>query len=258
MAKRQYHRTAALLGAQPQVAHRAKRRWHVNIPWRWVGLPVIIVGLLLWVWLDPRWYVDASRLKIAGTASLDTARDVALTADVLTLHGLWIRPRQVISRVANSVPAVTAADVDCSFYPAECLITIEEREPQLLWQTADQRFGVDAEGILFPVADSVDDLPLLQGPLPASERIPQDILDGVEALQELGFPAEELTYHSERGLVWTDSQGTQVAFGRGWEMERRWRMYEALASDLQSRGIRPRTIDVRFPDAVTYSLTESW
>lgn len=256
--KRQYHRTAALLGAQPQVARRQRVQWHVNVPWRLVALVVVIAGCLLWLWLDPRWYVDASRLKIGGTASLDTARDVALAAEVLTLHRFWIRPQQVVSQVVHTVPAVTDVRVNCRIYPADCLLTVEERDPVLLWEADGQVWGIDAEGVLFPASDPATDLPMLRGPLPDSERVPGDVLDGVRALLSLGVSIKELTYHAERGLVWTSPEGTRVAFGVGADMERRWRIGLAMLADLQGRGIRPRTMDVRFPEAVTYSLKGSW
>lgn len=258
MTKREYHRTAALLGAQPRAAHRRRARSGVRIPWRWVALVVVVAGFVLWLWLDPRWYVDASRLQIGGTASLDTARDVALAADVLTLHRFWIRPQQVVSQVVHTVPGVTDVRVKCQIYPADCLLSIDEREAVLHWQVDGQLLAVDAEGVVFPAIDPAADLPVMHGPLPQTERVPGDVLAGIEALLSHGVPAEELTYHPERGLVWNSPEGTRVAFGLGADMGPRWRMYQALRADLNGRGIHPRTVDVRFPEAVTYSLEGSW
>jgi len=258
MAKREYHRTAALLGAQPRAAHRQRARLRIRVPWRWVGLIVVIVGLMLWLWLDPRWYVDASRLKIGGTASLDMARDVALAADVLTLHRLWIRPQQVVSQVVHTVPAVTDVRLNCRIYPADCLLTIDERDAVLHWQADGQLMAVDAAGVVFSAVDPAADLPVMRGPLPQAERVPGDVLVGIKALLSHGVPAEELTYHAERGLVWNSPEGTRVAFGVGADMGPRWRVYQALRVDLQGRGVHPKTVDVRFPEAVTYSLEGSW
>ncbi|MGC9400085.1 MAG: cell division protein FtsQ/DivIB [Anaerolineae bacterium] len=258
MAKRPYRRTAALLGAQPQARRRTETRWYLGVSWRVVVPIVLLTGLLLWVWLDPRWYVSAERLGVAGTSSLDTAREVALAGEVLGLHGLWLHPRQVVSRVVHEVPVVTGAEVERALYPARCLIRIQEREPVLLWQTEERLFGVDSHGVIFPTSQPSEEVPVLRGPLPQGEIVSQDVLSGVQALQALGLSVDALAYHPTRGLVWTDEAGTQVAFGLGAEMGRRWRMYQALRRDLEARGLRPRTVDVRFPEALTYSLVGSW
>ncbi len=258
MAKRQYRRTAALLGAQPQAARRQRARLRVHVPWRWVALASVIVGLLLWLWLDPSWYVDASRLKIAGTGSLETVRDIALAAEVLTLHRFWIRPNQVVSQVVHTVPAVTDVRINCRLYPADCLLTVDEREAVLHWQTGEQLWAVDVEGVIFRATDPAADVPTIRGPLPETERVSADVLAGIEALLVRGVPAAELTYHAGRGLVWHHPEGTRVAFGVGEDMGLRWRTYQAIMLDLRERGILPQTLDVRFPEAVTYSLEGSW
>jgi hypothetical protein len=33
---------------------------------------------------------------------------------------------------------------------------------------------------------------------------------------------------------------------------------EAIAADLEGRGIKPKFVDVRFPEAPYYSLTNEW
>ncbi|HQF00368.1 MAG TPA: hypothetical protein PLG06_11625, partial [Anaerolineae bacterium] len=65
MARRNYPRTAALLGAQPVVVRQVQGSHHqvqtvapaFRVPWR-VLLPVLLLAAaLLWLWLDPSWYV---------------------------------------------------------------------------------------------------------------------------------------------------------------------------------------------------------
>ncbi len=88
MAKQPYYRTAALLGAQPlnRVEQRRQVARPLQIPWKWIAVVVVLAGLPLWAWLDARWYVDATRLQVAG-ASLDTAREVVLAGNVLDCMG---------------------------------------------------------------------------------------------------------------------------------------------------------------------------
>lgn len=258
--EREYYRTAALLGAQPRSPVRRRvRPQRVEIPWRALVPVLLLVALGLWAWLDPHWYVDTSRLQIAGSDSVETAREVALAAEVLGLHGGWLRPRIIASQVISTVPSVTRVEAQCWPYPAQCVVSIEERVPVLAWMSGDGLYWVDAEGVVFPAWEERPALPLVRGPLPAEGLVSPEIFEGITALAELGVPAQALTFHTERGLVWDDPQGCLVAFGVGGErMADRWRIYEALAADLEARGIAPRQIDVRFPSAPTFAVERTW
>lgn len=256
MAKRQrdYRRTAALLGAQPQNARqtRARRRQRVHVPGRWlvIGFVVLLAGL--WFWLDPRWYVAPERLEVGGTASLEMARDVALAGAVLDVHGLWIRPGKVVSRVRMAVPAVTEARADCRRYPAGCRITIKEREAVFAWVTDETTHWVDPQGVLF-AAREPRDLPTLHGPLPDPAQVSPRIWEGMQVLITLGVPADALTYDPTYGLTWIDPAGRRVLFGVGEEaMPARWRVYQALIEELTTQDVTVRLIDVRFPGGPTY------
>jgi hypothetical protein len=84
------------------------------------------------------------------------------------------------------------------------------------------------------------------------------VQEGIAALAELGLPTDSLEYNPQRGLIWVDGEGRRVAFGVGPDMAARWQMYEALIAHLDSEGIFPWTVDVRFPGGITYSLERSW
>ncbi len=258
MAKQRYHRTAALLNAQPRLAQGARRRTRpVRVPWRLLLVVTGIVAVVLWFWLDARWYVGASCLQIAGTSSPELAREVALGGEVLGLHGLWLRSGDVVSNVLATVPSVAEVDVHCRVYPAQCVITVRERQPVLVWMAEDGSHWVDAGGVVFGALDERVGLPVVTGSLPDGEISPE-VLAGARALVAAGVPSDELGYNPQRGLVWSDPLGRQVAFGTGADMALRWRVYQALAAGLADRGIYPATLDVRFPRATVYSLENSW
>jgi len=259
MAKKRYYRTAALLNAQPRLAQGARRRTRpVQVPWRLLLAVTGIVAVVLWFWLDARWYVAASRLQIAGTSSPELAREVALGGEILGLHGLWLRSGDIVSNVLATVPSVAEVDAHCRVYPAQCVITVREREPVLVWIAEDGPHWVDAGGVLFGALDERVELPVVTGPLPDGEGIPPEVLAGVRALVVAGVPSDELGYNPQRGLVWSDPLGRRVAFGTGADMALRWHVYRALAADLADRGIYPATLDARFPRAMVYSLEDSW
>ncbi len=258
MAKKRYYRTAALLNAQPRLAQGARRRAKpVRVPWRFLLAMTGIVAVVLWFCLDTRWYVGASRLQIAGTSSPELAREVALGGEILGLHGLWLRSGDVVSNVLATVPSVAEVDAHCRVYPAQCVITVVERQPVLVWMAEDGPHWVDAGGVVFGALGERVGLPVVTGPLPDGE-IFSEVLAGARALVAAGVPSDELGYNPQRGLVWSDPLGRRVAFGTGADMALRWRVYQALAADLADRGIYPATLDARFPRALVYSLENSW
>ena len=259
MTKKRYYRTAALLNAQPRLAQGARRRTRpARVPWRFLLAMTGIVAVVLWFCLDARWYVAASRLRIAGTSSPELAREVALGGEMLGLHGLWLRSGDVVSNVLATVPSVAEVDAHCRVYPAQCVITVVERQPVLVWMAEDGPHWVDAGGVVFGALDERVGLPVVTGSLPDGECIPPEVLAGVSSLAAAGVPSDELGYNLQRGLVWSDPLGRRVAFGTGADMALRWRVYQALAADLAERGIYPATLDARFPRAMVYSLENSW
>jgi hypothetical protein len=64
----------------------------------------------------------------------------------------------------------------------------------------------------------------------------------------------EFDYSAERGLSFVDEQGWRVVLGQGDGMGKRLRMLELVIAHLQSRGLMPESVDVRFPEAPYYSL----
>lgn len=266
MAKRSYPRTAALLGAQPNVtrlpqglSRTGQDSWRaLRIPWRALLPALLLTAALLWLWLDPAWYVDATRIRVTGTAVRETRRDVALAGQVLGLHGLWLRPSVVISEVLGAVPVVVQAEVSCRIYPAACTFAVKEREPLLMWVTPEGAVWVDAEGFVMPVRDERPELPVVHGPLPAGGAVPLPVLEGLAALQALELPGGAWGYHPQRGLLWYSPAGPVIAFGVGSEMAPRWQLCERMLTELRAQGIAPRAVDVRFLQAPVYTLNASW
>jgi len=285
--QRPYYRTAALLGAQQQpYGGRPRRSYapssrtadvHLNIPWKFVALFTLIGTAVLWLLVDNNWYLMGEDIRVIGASSHETAVNVAMASDLLGWHGLRLRPRAATAAITEQVPAITAARVDCNRFPAECVIRVQEREPVLNWMVENPAgnstvYWIDAEGVLMPANEVRAELPVVRGPIPdleegANSRARVAVLDGVTALAALGIAADangnELEYHLERGLIWTDPEGRRVAFGVGADMEARWNIYVALIAHLEARtaagdGVFPWTIDVRFPEGPTYSLERLW
>jgi hypothetical protein len=68
----------------------------------------------------------------------------------------------------------------------------------------------------------------------------------------------ELAYVPGRGFVITDERGWRVVVGQGTGIRERLQTLEVVAAYLEAQGVTPKFVDVRFPKAPYYSLTNEW
>ena len=217
-------------------------------------LLVAVVAGALWLALDDRFYVYHANVVGAGRVSPD---EVFRASGLPGLHILWARPAEIEARILATLPPIESARVVCKL-PAACTITVAERQPEVTWDEDGQLWWLDAEGIIFPAQGTLPEGWLVRGPLPRDEDGRLDERVHV-ALTEL-WTAEadvssSLSYVPGRGLVLADERGWRVIVGQGPGMAERLRVLKHLAADLEARGLTPRFVDVRFPDAPYYSLT---
>jgi cell division septal protein FtsQ len=148
---------------------------------------------------------------------------------------------------------------------AECNIAVVERQQRVVWDENGRLWWIDAEGVIFsaqpPRLAEGSEGWLVQGPLPRDKngRLDKRASVALNELWEAGANISPLLqYVPGRGFVLTDERGWRVIVGQGSGMAKRLRVLEWLAADLETRGLTPRFVDVRFPDAPYYSLTNDW
>lgn len=237
-------------------------------------LALVAVGAL-WLALDERFYVYHADVQGAVRSSPD---EIFRASGLPGLHILWVRPAEVEARILAALPDLASARVACHL-PARCKIAVVERQPQLMWDENGQVWWIDAEGVIFspspslsPSGGDASSLPptggeggraglLVRGSLPRQEdgRLDERVRVALAELWAAGADVTStLTYVPGRGLVYTDERGWRVILGQGPGMNKRLQVLQWLAADLQARGVTPRFVDVRFPDAPYYSLINDW
>jgi len=114
---------------------------------------------------------DYTRLQVDGLVFTDDAAVEAALADARgeNLFRLQTGPLQA---GLETLPTVARAQVDVRL-PGTLAVTIEERDPVLIWQTGQRRFLADAEGLLFALLagdapPQAADLPVVDDRRPAS------------------------------------------------------------------------------------------
>lgn len=222
-----------------------------------VSVIAVATAMALWVGLDDRFYVY--RAEVTGVVRV-APEEVFRASGLKGLHILRVRPAQIERRILAALPALVSVDVACRL-PAHCTIAVVERQPKIMWNENGQLWWVDDKGVVFPAEGALAEGLLVQGPLPRDEngRLDERVRVALAELWASGANiAPTLQYIPGRGLLLTDGRGWRVFVGEGPGMRRRLQILEWLAADLQARGITPRFVDVRFPEAPYYSVVNDW
>lgn len=237
-----------------------KSRWlHIGL-WVAVALAIVAGALALWLSWDTRFYIyDAD---IVGTRQL-APEELFEASGLNGLHILWARSGVIESQLLEAFPSLESVTVSCNL-PSDCQIAVVERQPRVLWSNQDEQWWIDEEGAIFDVQDEGGAAHegagrwLVRGPLPRANDGSLDERVRV-ALAELWASGAdiptEFDYEPGRGLSFVDRRGWQIIVGQGSGMEERLAALEQLTAHLESSGITPAIVDVRFPQAPYYSRT---
>ncbi len=235
-----------------------------------LSLALVLIGTVLWVALDDRFYVY--QVTVVGNHRT-AADDVFWASDLPGVHVLWARPGRAARLIAERLPNIERASVACGL-PANCTITIVERQPRLVWEEESTVWWVDADGVVMPPQGLLSDGWVVRGPLPLAgvpepgaegsgdagqQRLDEQVRIALNELWRAGLDSTAVfQYVPGRGLVWADPRGWRVVLGEGPGMTERLQVATWLGDSLQARGLKPRFVDVRFPTAPYYSLTNEW
>jgi hypothetical protein len=217
---------------------------------------IALLGLVLWFAFSPQFYVTSA--QVVGAQRVPP-QAIFAASGLQRLHILWANPRAAERRILENIPSIERVRVSCQL-PARCVIAVTEREVMVAWEQGGVYYWVDRAGGAFPAAGPLEGKWRVSGPIPTDKRglVVQDVLVGLEELERLGVRPGPVLYWPGRGLVLEDPAGWRVVVGQGTGMARRLQVYMKIRAHLVARGITPRFVDVRFPDAPYYSVTNDW
>jgi hypothetical protein len=217
---------------------------------------IALLGLVLWFAFSPQFYVTSA--QVVGAQRVPP-QAIFAASGLQRLHILWANPRAAERRILENIPSIERARVSCQL-PARCVIAVTEREVMAAWEQGGVYYWVDRAGGAFPAAGPLEGEWRVSGPIPTDKRglVVQDVLVGLEELERLGVRPGPVLYRPGRGLVLEDPAGWRVVVGQGTGMARRLQVYMKIRAHLVAKGITPRFVDVRFPDAPYYSVTNDW
>jgi cell division septal protein FtsQ len=261
-ARGRSRRAAAARTARRPVEAAPRRR----MPWRALArrLPVLllttaVLGALVYAFTDVQFFVYEGH--IIGARHLHPAI-IYQAAGVHEQSIFWVDPNVIAARVAQ-VAGIKGVQVRCEL-PARVVITVEERQPRILWRAVSQErdWWLDEEGMVLPYhgdpasPDVIFVVDYSDRTLAIGDQVkPDELVRSVLSLAEAMPDVRIYTYQTERGLGFTQElAGGQwpVYLGSSEDLARKVQVMQAMTAYLASNNIRPRYVDVRWADHPVY------
>jgi cell division septal protein FtsQ len=258
--RRTSRRSQRRLGTQYHSSARRVRFSLAPIAGHWQAygsrlMAALLLAILGWaiyaIFDSPNFYVYGA--EVQGNAAV-TPEEVYAASGLEGMSAFWIDPAAVAARL-EALPNVRSAHVKVR-WPARVIISIEERTPELIWQTGDATWWVDAEGVIVPprsdLSGAVTIIDTDAEPVSAGQRLDPSILEAAQALRRLLPELPVMDYSHTTGISFTTREGWPVYLGDGKNMEAKLTILVALRQDLMTRGVSPEFIDVRFVERPFY------
>jgi hypothetical protein len=234
-------------------------------------LPSFLVVLLLgsalyFAFNTPQ--LRVAQAQVMGNQML-TPAEVNSALDISGEPTFLLMPAELEKRLRVQFPELAAAKVDVEL-PNTVSVQVVERKPVIRWEQGDGYTWVSEDGIAFrphgdlPGLISVMALsaPPIEGIVSPDSFTPAPFLspEMVRAIKGLAGhvpPGVPIIYEESFGLGWNDPRGWKVYFGTsGNDIELKVRVYESMVASLTQRGIQPVLINVTYPTAPYYRLSE--
>ncbi len=188
---------------------------HATVRWLRDHMMTFLVLLLLgatayWLFLSDTFYVYGA--DVQGTL-YTTPEEIYALADVDGWNIFWIDPKTVEARI-RALAIIKDVDVKLDL-PNRLAIRVVERRPVAVWQAGEQRFLVDAEGVLFEVRGDISRAVVVRDLRNASLR-PGERVDpeAIVAALELNRLLPE-----QRVFDWRPGAGLSFVTDEGWRVQ---------------------------------------
>ena len=233
---------------------------------RTAAVLVILLGVLIYLALTLP-YLHVANATVLGNNRL-SAEEINSVLGVTGQSIFMVQPDEVATRLLMNYPELASAQVRV-YLPNHVYVTVNERQPVILWQQDGGYTWIDSTGVAFRPRGLVAGLVLVNGlgappvsvdpaddPLSPPSYMQKELVDAILVLSP-NVPADStMIYDPGYGLGWKDSRGWNAFFGTGMQdMPLKVRVYQSLVTSLLEQGNTPAFISVAYPDAPFYRMT---
>jgi hypothetical protein len=179
-----------------------------------------------------------------------------------------LKPDELETRLRLNYPELVTVDVSVAL-PNTVTVSVYERRPVIRWEQGGSYTWVAEDGVAFRprgeiaelISVSAESAPNLSlsasDPLNPTPFISTEMVQALKGLAGHVPPGMSIIYSPELGFGWTDPRGWRVYFGTSsQDVELKMRVYEAMVTSLTGRGIRPAMINVAYPTAPYYRMSQ--
>jgi cell division protein FtsQ len=160
-----------------------------------------------------------------------------------------------------AIPAIRSVDIRRE-WPNSVVIAVEERTPVAFWSVAGHDFPVDQEGVVLSAGTPDGPAPRIVEVTPGRVLVPGDRVHPdalafarrimAESPRFLEANVAELEYEAGVGVTVIFDGGMRVTFGDDRSYDYKIAVLSELLLELDSKGIQPSAVDLRFGERVTY------
>lgn len=218
-----------------------------------LALAGVMMALLVWFFVDERFYVYA--VEVRGN-SLVSADEVYQASGLQAMSIFYIDRQKVAQNIARHVPSVRRVYVQCQL-PDQVSIHVNEEDVQYIWRVSDTSFLVDAEGRILKADDGahvglvvVQDLD--NKPVQPGGQVDRVALNAAGRLHGLLPEVQVFEYSTARGVSLSDARGWRVYFGDDQRLAEKVATLQALLYKLEQEHKTAKMIDLRFEGSPCY------
>jgi len=209
-----------------------------------------------------------SQAQVVGNQML-SPEEINAAMNIAGQPTFLLIPSSLETHLRLSFPELVSVNVDVSL-PNVVSIYVNERRPVIHWEQGGGFTWISEDGVAFrprgespglisvvalsapPVEGNVSPDALTPAPFISSEMV-----QAIKGLAGHVPPGMTILYDASFGFGWNDPRGWRVYFGtKASDVELKMRVYESMVSSLSQRGIRPALINVTYPTAPYYRMSE--
>lgn len=225
-----------------------------------------ILGTLLYLAYNLP-YFRVVQAQITGNQIL-SSEELNAVVNVSGQPIFTLKPEDLETRLRLNYPELVFVDVAVSL-PNIVSVNVVERHPVVRWEQGGSYTWISEDGVAFrPRGEIAELISVAAVSAPSAAANVSDPLNPVPfispewvlALKGLAGhvpPGMSILYDAQYGFGWNDPRGWSVYFGTSAnDVELKMRVYESLVNSLTQRGIRPALINVTYPTAPYYRMSQ--
>ncbi len=216
----------------------------------------LLMGLILFTQAD---LFRISNIEMQGLERF-TEGEIAQAINISGSPIFFISPDRIKEDLRITYAGLSEVEVKVS-WPANVLISLEERNPVLAWNWDGHVRWVDKNGVAFePHDEGLDVVQVKSALLPPTIEdrfVDPRLVDSVSALAAF-IPADvDLIYDPIHGLGWHDTRGWIVYFGfNDDDAEQKMNVYQTLVEYLEGKRISPKMINIEYIDSPYFRMEQ--